>query len=188
MERNLFFLIIPLFFLHVLYLLCLFQVSSINPPESTPEINEANPTYANSKPKEEERPLTPALPQPQTQPLKTSSQSQETPKRMNTGITQAFSSPGAQIHKGPTAAGFPNSPQPLRPKAYTIGEGRTTSTSTCFYRYLESIPHLVAENGVSSFVRHRRNCNIYVTMAPSGEKLPPLQTKAQLTLTRKINI
>ncbi|TMS22000.1 Actin filament-associated protein 1-like 2 [Larimichthys crocea] len=40
---------------------------------------------------------------------------------LSLGIPQAFSSSGVQIHKVQTAAGFPHSPQPLRPKSHTIG-------------------------------------------------------------------
>ncbi|XP_027145388.1 actin filament-associated protein 1-like 2 isoform X2 [Larimichthys crocea] len=90
-------------------------------PDTTPVLNGTSPTSATSKP-EQERPPTPSpASQPQTQPVKTSSQSQETPKRMSLGIPQAFSSSGVQIHKVQTAAGFPHSPQPLRPKSHTIG-------------------------------------------------------------------
>ncbi|KAM9336162.1 actin filament-associated protein 1-like 2 isoform 2-T2 [Symphorus nematophorus] len=90
-------------------------------PDSTPVLNGANSTSTTSKP-EQERPQTPTPPDPHAKPVKTSSQSQETPKRTSLGIPQAFSnSSGVQIHKGPTAAGFPQSPQPSRPKAHTIG-------------------------------------------------------------------
>ncbi|TKS89619.1 Actin filament-associated protein 1-like 2 [Collichthys lucidus] len=90
-------------------------------PDTTPVLNGTSPTSATSKP-EQERPQTPSpASQPQTQPVKTSSQSQETPKRTSLGIPQAFSSSGVQIHKVQTAAGFPHSPQPLRPKSHTIG-------------------------------------------------------------------
>ncbi|XP_042363573.1 actin filament-associated protein 1-like 2 isoform X2 [Plectropomus leopardus] len=88
-------------------------------PESTPVINGTSSTSVTSKP-EQEQPPTPS--QPQTQPVKTSTQSQETPKRSNVGIPQAFTSSGGQIHKGQTlSAGFPHSPHPQRPKAHTIG-------------------------------------------------------------------
>ncbi|XP_026207056.1 actin filament-associated protein 1-like 2 isoform X2 [Anabas testudineus] len=60
---------------------------------------------------------TPTSPQPQAHSVQTSYQSQETPRR----VPQAFGGAGGQIHKGPTAAGFPHSPQPMRPKAHTIG-------------------------------------------------------------------
>ncbi|XP_065805678.1 actin filament-associated protein 1-like 2 isoform X3 [Labrus bergylta] len=95
-------------------------------PESMPELN--GTSSATSKP-EQELPLIPNLPQPQTQPVRISSQSQETPKR-TLGIPQVFnssssSSSGMQIHnKTPvvqTGSGFPQSPQPLRPKSHTIG-------------------------------------------------------------------
>ncbi|KAI3364822.1 hypothetical protein L3Q82_001009 [Scortum barcoo] len=84
------------------------------PAESTSVLNGTNLTSAASKP-EQEHPQTPTP--PQTQPAKTSSQSQETPKRTNLGIPQG-------IHKSPTGqtpTGLHHSPQPLRPKAYTIG-------------------------------------------------------------------
>ncbi|XP_070782688.1 actin filament-associated protein 1-like 2 [Enoplosus armatus] len=101
------------------------EVISTNRTEldSTPVLNGTSSTPATSKP-EQERPLTPTPLQPQTQPVKASSQSQETPKRTSLGIPQAFISSGVQIHKGPafqTASGLPHSPQPLRPKAHTIG-------------------------------------------------------------------
>ncbi|KAM6964671.1 actin filament-associated protein 1-like 2 isoform 2-T2 [Tautogolabrus adspersus] len=95
-------------------------------PESMPELN--GTSSATSKP-EQELPPTPNPQHPQTQPVRTSSQSQETPKR-TLGITQVFnpsssSSSGVQIHnKSPvvqTCTGFPQSPQPLRPKSHTIG-------------------------------------------------------------------
>ncbi|XP_044033635.1 actin filament-associated protein 1-like 2 isoform X2 [Siniperca chuatsi] len=97
--------------------------SNLTEPDSTPVLNGTSSTSATSKP-EQECPLTPTPPQPQTQPVKTSSQSQESPKRTSLGIPQAFISSGVQIHKGPTfqsASGLPHSPQPLRPKAHTIG-------------------------------------------------------------------
>ncbi|XP_039990782.1 actin filament-associated protein 1-like 2 isoform X3 [Xiphias gladius] len=101
------------------------EVSSTNPPEPepTPVLNETSLTSATSKP-EQAAPPCPTPQQSQTQPLKTTAQSQETPKRLTLGITQAFNSSGGQLHKGPTvhtSAGFPHSPQPLRPKAHTIG-------------------------------------------------------------------
>ncbi|XP_035001269.1 actin filament-associated protein 1-like 2 isoform X2 [Hippoglossus stenolepis] len=99
------------------------EVTSTNPsePEPTPGLYETSLTSAVSKP-ELTRPSTPTPQHAQLQPLKTTSQSQETSKRMSLGIPPAFSSPGG--HKGPTghtAAGFPQSPQPLRPKAHTMG-------------------------------------------------------------------
>ncbi|XP_031170996.2 actin filament-associated protein 1-like 2 [Sander lucioperca] len=87
-------------------------------PDSTPVLNGTSSTFV-SKP-EQEQPPTPTPQQPQ--PVKTSSQSQDTPKRTSLGIPQVISSSGVQIHKGPTvSAGLPHSPQPLRPKAHTIG-------------------------------------------------------------------
>lgn len=99
-------------------------------PDSTPVLNGASSTSAAGKP-EQERPLTPTPPQPQTQPVKTSCQSQETPKRTSLGIPQALSTSGVQILKGltlHTAAGLPRSPQPMRPKAHTIGEAEKIGT------------------------------------------------------------
>ncbi|XP_068439662.1 actin filament-associated protein 1-like 2 [Clinocottus analis] len=97
------------------------QVVSTNGTESTPVSNGTSSTSVSSKP-EEEHPLTPTPPQPQNQPVKTLSQSQETPKRISVGIPAAFSSSGVQINKGPTVpAVLPNSPHPLRPKAHTMG-------------------------------------------------------------------
>uniref|UniRef100_A0A3P8VBP0 Actin filament-associated protein 1-like 2 n=1 Tax=Cynoglossus semilaevis TaxID=244447 RepID=A0A3P8VBP0_CYNSE len=59
----------------------------------------------------------------QTEPVKASPPGQETPKKTSVEIPQAFSPCGGQ--KGPTggstAAGFSRSPQPLRPKAHTLG-------------------------------------------------------------------
>ncbi|XP_041818396.1 actin filament-associated protein 1-like 2 [Chelmon rostratus] len=89
-------------------------------PDSTAKSNGTSSTSAAGKP-EQECPLTPT---PQTQPFKTSCQSQDTHKRTTLGIPQAFHSTGVQIHKGLTvqaAAGLPHSPQTQRPKAHTIG-------------------------------------------------------------------
>ncbi|XP_008275800.1 actin filament-associated protein 1-like 2 isoform X2 [Stegastes partitus] len=97
------------------------EVIPTNRSEPTPPLNEINSA---SKPAQEPA-QTPA--QPQTQPVKTSAQSQETPKRTSLGVPQATNSPGGHIHKGLTvqssaaAAARPHSPQPLRPKAFTIG-------------------------------------------------------------------
>ncbi|XP_032357921.1 actin filament-associated protein 1-like 2 [Etheostoma spectabile] len=92
--------------------------TNLTEPDSTPVLHETSSTSI-SKP-EQEQPLTPTPPQPQ--PVKTSSQSQDTPKRTSLGIPQVFSSSGVQIHKSPTiSAELPRSPQPLRPKAHTIG-------------------------------------------------------------------
>ncbi|XP_074518706.1 actin filament-associated protein 1-like 2 isoform X2 [Halichoeres trimaculatus] len=99
------------------------EVSATAEPEPTPVLN--GTSSAANKP-EQERPPTPITQQQQTQPGKTLLQNQETPKR-TLEIPQAFGSPssGAQIHnKGlvvQNAAGFPQSPQPLRPKSHTIG-------------------------------------------------------------------
>nr|XP_019938215.1 PREDICTED: actin filament-associated protein 1-like 2 [Paralichthys olivaceus] len=99
------------------------EVTSTNPsePEPTPVLNGTSLTSAASKP-EQTRPTTPTPQQAPPQSLKPTSQSLETPKRTSLGIPSAFSSPGG--HKGQTGhttAGFPHSPQPLRPKAHTIG-------------------------------------------------------------------
>lgn len=61
----------------------------------------------------------------QSQPAKTSSQSQETPKRTTLSTLQAFNNTGALTHRGQTLqadVGTPRSPQPARPKAHTIGK------------------------------------------------------------------
>ncbi|XP_030610643.1 actin filament-associated protein 1-like 2 isoform X1 [Archocentrus centrarchus] len=97
--------------------------SNHSEPESTPALNGTNLVSAAGKPEQEGAQI-PTPSQPQTQPVKTSSQSQETTKKTSLGIPQAFNSFGAHIHKGPTshpAAASPHSPQPLRPKAHTIG-------------------------------------------------------------------
>lgn len=98
-----------------------FQVIPSDPaqPDLTPVLNKTSST---NKP-EQEQPLTPTPPQAQTlQPLKTS-QSQETPKKSSLEIPQAFSSSGVQVQRGlQHTAGFPQSPQPLRPKAHPVGE------------------------------------------------------------------
>ncbi|KAK2820413.1 hypothetical protein Q5P01_023372 [Channa striata] len=93
------------------------EVSSDDRPEPTALLDETSSTYANCK-TERERPPTPPPQQPQTKPVRTSSQSQETPKKTSLGIPPVVSTGG---QKGPTGAGFPHSPQLLRPKAYTIG-------------------------------------------------------------------
>lgn len=85
-------------------------------PDSTPEI-----TNLTNKPEPDEA-VTPIA---QTQPVKTSPQSQETPKKTSLEIAQAFSFSGVQSHKSLTlqnATGLPRSPQPPRPKAHLIGE------------------------------------------------------------------
>ncbi|XP_043958005.1 actin filament-associated protein 1-like 2 isoform X2 [Gambusia affinis] len=79
-------------------------------PDSSPVLNGPNSGFSSSK-AEQQRSRSPSQPQP----VKT--QSQETSKRSSLGIPQAFSLPGAQ--KSPS--GLPHSPQPARPKAYTIG-------------------------------------------------------------------
>ncbi|KAM4524886.1 actin filament-associated protein 1-like 2 isoform 2-T2 [Odontesthes bonariensis] len=99
--------------------------TSCTEPESTPVLNGLSSPSGTSK-SEQQRPLTPTPPQPQTQPVKTSSQSQETPKKTSLGIPQAFNSSGTQIQKGQVAqtaatTSLPHSPQPARPKAHTIG-------------------------------------------------------------------
>ncbi|XP_011604547.1 actin filament-associated protein 1-like 2 isoform X1 [Takifugu rubripes] len=111
-----------------------------------------NKTSSTNKP-EQEQPQTPTPPQAQAQPLKTSSQSQETPKKSSLGIPQAFSSSGVQVHRGlHTAAGFPQSPQPLRPKAHTVGspsavEGKLgkNRTEADLRRYLDERDRLEKE-------------------------------------------
>lgn len=100
-----------------------FKVSTAAQPEpaSTPLLNGTSSTTSASKP-ESEPPVTSTSP---TQPAKTSSQSQETPKRTTLGTLQAFNNPGVLIHRGQMLqadVGRPRSPQPPRPKAHTIGE------------------------------------------------------------------
>lgn len=61
----------------------------------------------------------------QSQPAKTSSQNQETPKRTSMSSLQAFNNTGVLPHRGQTLqadVGPPRSPQPARPKAHTIGK------------------------------------------------------------------
>ncbi|KAM9837249.1 actin filament-associated protein 1-like 2 [Aulostomus maculatus] len=94
--------------------LCPVKEVILTEPESTPVINGTSATSSTNN-AEQERSPTPTQPQLQTQPAKTLTQIQEPTKR-------AFS-PG-QIHKGLTSqtpAGFPHSPQPLRPKAFSLG-------------------------------------------------------------------
>ncbi|XP_035517622.1 actin filament-associated protein 1-like 2 [Morone saxatilis] len=136
-------------------------------PDSTPVLNGTSSTSATSKPEQELQP-THIPPQPQTQPVKTSSQSQETPKRTSLGIPQV--SPGVQMHKGVTAAGFPHSPQPLRPKAYTIGcpgavEGKLgkNRTEADMRRYIDERDRLEKEreevrSSLSNLKKERREC------------------------------
>ncbi|XP_061564975.1 actin filament-associated protein 1-like 2 isoform X2 [Cololabis saira] len=92
-------------------------------PDSTPVLNGPSTECSTTKP-EQQRPPTPTPTQSQNQPVKTSPQSQESPKRATLGLPQAFNSSGAQIHKSlaaQTSAGLPHSPQPARPKGHTIG-------------------------------------------------------------------
>ncbi|KAM6898578.1 actin filament-associated protein 1-like 2 isoform 1-T1 [Lycodopsis pacificus] len=97
------------------------EVITTNRTEATPVSDGTSSQSVTSKP-EQENAATPTPPQPQTQPVKTLSQSQETPKRTSVGIPQAFSSSGVQINKGPSgSAGLPHSPHALRPKAHTMG-------------------------------------------------------------------
>lgn len=86
-------------------------------PESTPAVNGISSTTTPSKP-EQETHLTPPPIHTPNQPVKSSSQSQETPKRSSLGIPQTSSSSGGQTHKTPTTA---HSPQPPRPKANILG-------------------------------------------------------------------
>ncbi|XP_062270284.1 actin filament-associated protein 1-like 2 isoform X2 [Platichthys flesus] len=100
-----------------------FEGTSTDPsePEPTPDLYETSLSSTASRP-EPTGPSTPTPQHAQLQPLKTTSQSQEMSKRMSLGIPTVFSSPGG--HKGTTghtAAGFPHSPQLLRPKAHTMG-------------------------------------------------------------------
>lgn len=100
-----------------------FKVSTAAHPEpaSTPLLNGTSSTTSASK-LESEPPVTSTS---QTPPAKTSSQSQESPKRTSLGTLQAFNNPGVLIHRGQMLladVGHPRSPQPPRPKAHTIGE------------------------------------------------------------------
>ncbi|KAF0025455.1 hypothetical protein F2P81_022336 [Scophthalmus maximus] len=101
------------------------EVTSTDPPEPEPTPASSDPSLSPAASKQEQ--ASPPAPSPQeyqAQPLKPACQSQEAPKRMSLGIPQAFASSGAPVLKGPpvhTAAGFPHSPQPLRPKAHTMG-------------------------------------------------------------------
>lgn len=100
------------------------QVQDIQTQNTESDSPVLNGTSSTSKP-EQRQSLTFTAPQPQTQPVKTSSQSQETPKSTNQGTLQAFSSSGAQIHKGlmpHSTASLTRSPVPPRPKANTIGK------------------------------------------------------------------
>ncbi|KAM9426463.1 actin filament-associated protein 1-like 2 isoform 2-T2 [Pholidichthys leucotaenia] len=98
------------------------EVASANStePEPTPVVSSKSSIPPMSK---QEQAQIPTPPQPLIQPAKTSSPSQETPKKTSLGIPAAFNSFGGQTHKNPTqtAAASPHSPQPTRPKAYSIG-------------------------------------------------------------------
>ncbi|XP_047232615.1 actin filament-associated protein 1-like 2 isoform X4 [Girardinichthys multiradiatus] len=80
------------------------KVTSTNctEPDSSPVLNGPDSTSSSSKP-DQQRSQSPAAIQPQTQPVKTPSESREISKRSSLGFPQAFS------------------PQPARPKAHTIG-------------------------------------------------------------------
>lgn len=83
-------------------------------PEPAPVLNGIASTAAASE-VVKERPPTPTPPQPQSQSSKPSSQSQEPMRR-------TFSpSLGHRGLMNQPAVGFPHSPQPLRPKAFTLG-------------------------------------------------------------------
>lgn len=127
------------------------EVTSINrtEPDSTPVVNVPNSLTSSGK-QEQQRSQSPQ----QTPPVKTPSQCQETSKRNSLGIPQAFSSPGAQMHKGPTTAGawLPHSPQPARPKAHTIGSSSAVEnklgknrTEADLRRYLDERDRLEKE-------------------------------------------
>lgn len=101
-------------------------------PASAPAVNGTSSTSGASKPEPEHMTLTPTAVQPQTQPAKAASQSQETSKRASLGIPQAFYNTAVQTHRSQalqsTGGGLPRSPQPTRPKAYTIGEDKQTGS------------------------------------------------------------
>ncbi|CAG12611.1 unnamed protein product, partial [Tetraodon nigroviridis] len=119
----------------------------------SPSVKHDTCTQDSTEEPEQEKPSTPTAPQTQTlQPLKTS-QSQETPKKSSLGITQAFSSTGVQVQRGlQHPAGFPQSPQPLRPKAHPVGspgavEGKLgkNRTEARLRRYLDEHDRLERE-------------------------------------------
>lgn len=155
-------------FLHLSLASCFvswFQVSPTNSsePEPTPVFNGTSQTNATSKP---DPPCPPnPTPQPsqqsQSQPVKTTSQSQETPKRTSLGIPQAFNASAGQAHKGPvvhTGAGFPNSPQPMRPKAHTVGECETQKQ---WINKRRSNSSKALPIGVSTFMKQKWCCCIF---------------------------
>uniref|UniRef100_A0A3Q2DEV1 Actin filament-associated protein 1-like 2 n=1 Tax=Cyprinodon variegatus TaxID=28743 RepID=A0A3Q2DEV1_CYPVA len=92
-------------------------------PDSTVVTNGPNSAFS-SKPNQQ-RSFSPTSIVAQTQPTKTSSPGQDISKRNSLGVPRAYSPPAAQTHKGgtthTTASWIPNSPQPGRPKAHTIG-------------------------------------------------------------------
>ncbi|XP_037547364.1 actin filament-associated protein 1-like 2 [Nematolebias whitei] len=93
-------------------------------PDPAPALNGPTSTPATSKPEHIQSPTHPQA-QLHSQLIKTSSQSQESSKRLSLGVPQALGSPGVQTPKGLTtqtvANLFPNSPQSGRLKAHTIG-------------------------------------------------------------------
>ncbi|XP_013863040.1 actin filament-associated protein 1-like 2 [Austrofundulus limnaeus] len=96
----------------------------VTEPDSAPALNGPTSTSAASKPEQQSSP-TPNCALLQPPQAMTSSQGQESSKRFSLGVSQAFSSTGAQIQKSPVVQTvsnlFPKSPQLARPKAHTIG-------------------------------------------------------------------
>ncbi|KAM4715803.1 actin filament-associated protein 1-like 2 isoform 2-T2 [Anableps anableps] len=124
------------------------EVTSTNhtEPYYTPVLNGPNSVFFSSK-AEQQQSQSP----PQTQPVKTPSQSQEISKRSSLGIPQTCSLSGAQIHKGLTAAGA-GLLQPARPKAHTIGSSSAVEiklgknrTEADLLRYIDERDHLEKE-------------------------------------------
>ncbi|XP_033467779.1 actin filament-associated protein 1-like 2 isoform X1 [Epinephelus lanceolatus] len=153
-------------------------------PESAPVINDANSASAT------EHPPTPTPPQPQTQPVKTSTQSHETPKRSSVGIPQAFTSSGGQIHKGSTVSvGLPHSPHPQRPKAHTIGcpgavEGKLgkNRTEADMRRYIDERDRLEKEreemkSSLANLKKERRETKEELTACQDTKQQASLEAR-----------
>ncbi|CAK6974628.1 actin filament-associated protein 1-like 2 isoform X2 [Scomber scombrus] len=166
------------------------EVTSTDPPETepTPVLNGTSSTSATSKP-EQECPRTPTPPQPQPQPQtqtqapKTSSQSQETPKRN-------FSPKGPMAQ---TATGFPHSPQPPRPKAFTIGcpgavEGKLgkNRTEADMRRYTDERDRLEKEReGVRGTLAHLKKEKRETKEELSACQDPKLQASLEARLKQR---
>lgn len=113
----------------------------------------------------------PPTPSSQSQPAKTSLQSQETPKRTSMSSLQAFNNTGVLPHRGQTLqadVGPPRSPQPARPKAHTIGspgavEGKLgkNRTEADLRRYIDERQQLEREreevrSGLATLKKERK--------------------------------